>query len=138
MKGYGLSLKETLELHRKMWVDMNEALGGVEHLESDRNEFKKEWCKKHGYEKLKCYCFLCDYGLGHLPKSPYHVMCDFCPMDWSKAKDISSDEPASCCSNYKDIIFSSYYLSAPIEDVLAVPVRQSYLKKLEEENGINP
>ena len=111
-----LTREKSLELHRKMWSDMQRELGDNPTI-ADRTIFKMNWCEKwceeNGFVEVKNNCFLCDYA----------KTCKECPIDWSKAEDIVVDgEVASCTYSYKDVGF--YYTSAPIPLILAIPERE--------------
>lgn len=95
-----LTREQALKLHRQMWSDMQEELGDNPN-EIDRIHFKKDWvCSHFPEERIFNNCFLCEYirykKLG----------CDECPIKWN----------GDYCG--------TYYLRAPISELLALPERE--------------
>lgn len=118
-----LTKEQALELHYKMWRDMQKELGDNA-SPSDRKDYKAKWCRRwctesdFGYEEVYADCFLCEYTQGN---------CSICPIDWSAAKGIDNgDEEDYFCT---DIYTKSgkngyYYLFAPISIILEIPERK--------------
>ena len=96
-----LTREQALELHRRMWSDMQKELGDNP-KEIDRIHFKKDWvCSHFPEERILDNCFLCEYT------SFNELGCDSCPIKWHNDYD------------YCGI----YYLNAPISEILALPER---------------
>ena len=111
-----LTREKALELHRKMWSEMQMELGDNPTI-LERTIFKMNWCEKwceeNGFVEVENNCFLCDYA----------KTCKECPIDWSKAEDIVvKGEVVSCNNMYKND--GTYYTSAPISKILAIPERE--------------
>lgn len=97
-----LTKQRALELHRQMWTDMQAALGDTPERHQ-RVGFKEKWCKSHfPDEKIRNCCFLCDYTFGRSDS------CDKCPIVWL----------------YEQCVDNEYYCSAPISEILALPVKE--------------
>ena len=79
-----LTRERALELHRRMWTDMQEALGDNPSRIA-RCEYKENWIKKH-FPSYLVYndCFLCEYCCEHQFSSRYEFEYDFCecPIKW--------------------------------------------------------
>ena len=121
-----LTREEALKLHRQMWTDMQVKLGDCPD-EIERYTFKSKWCERwlreNGFPpetRIRAGCFLCEYA---------DIVCQNCPIDWSKADHISTrgKEYADCTDPY---IFpniscggESYYKVAHISEILALPER---------------
>jgi len=108
-----LTKEEAVRLFHEQWSDMQKELGDRPDSES-RVLFKAKWCEEHfPGEKITGDCFLCDY-VDQVDPS-YSLGCDPCPIAWPLDKD---GEP-SC------ILMP--FLSAPISEILALPVREVVL-----------
>lgn len=109
-----LTREEALKLHREMWTDMQNDLGDSPDG-YDREEYKCKWCLEHGFRYLHNRCFLCEYSYD---KSPW--FCHHCPVKWPT-------QDGKCISAYLEDgteLKSSYYLVAPISEILALPERK--------------
>lgn len=106
-----LTKERALELHRKMWGDMQRDLGDCP-SSLERIKYKENWCNCNGYAWILNDCFLCEYA------EKYNLPCDDCPIDWSSL----SDEPNNytCMAYYGDGFVQS---NAPISEILALPER---------------
>lgn len=83
--------------------------------------YKRQWLIKHGYDRVENSCFLCEFAgeaWWDSRGSSLLSSCDFCPVDWSSLAKWGY----RCFDKYmiggKDI-----YLSAPISEILALPVK---------------
>ena len=106
-----LTKEEAVRLFHEQWSDMQKELGDCPDPES-RVLFKAKWCEEHfPGENVGSYCFLCKYALqanhGRLFDS-----CYACPIAWPLDRH---GEP-NC--------YKMPYLSAPISEILALPVRE--------------
>lgn len=109
-----LTRERALELHRKMWTDMQTELGDNPSPIA-RFEFKRDWCKEHGFEDVDCSCFLCEYS------EQNGLWCGGeCLIDWSSLADDPSDF-TRCTDEYID--GGDIYKVAPISEILALPER---------------
>jgi len=109
-----LTRERALELHRKMWTDMQTKLGDTPSFR-DRNKFKRNWCKEHGFEDVDCSCFLCEYS------EQNGLWCGGeCLIDWSPLAD-DPNEFTRCTDEYID--GGEIYEVAPISEILALPER---------------
>lgn len=109
-----LTREEALKLHRQMWTDMQNDLGNDPDGEK-RVAYKAGWCRGHGFENLKNYCFLCEYAHD---KSTW--FCRHCPVKWPTRY-------RTCVSNFLEDgtkLGGDYYLVAPISKILALPERK--------------
>lgn len=86
-----LTKERALELHRKMWGDMQNKFGNNP-SEYERSEFKRCWIFEHSKdipEIRDCPyilndCFLCEFVWQKHPNSVTTYECkDLCPIDWS-------------------------------------------------------
>lgn len=126
-----LTREQALELHRKMWTDMQAKLGDYPNPH-ERNVFKTKWCerwlKENGYPpetRIRAHCFLCEYA--YFGYGCYG--CFDCPIDWSKADHISTRgyEDADCTDLYILLNlpcggdYYPYYKVAPISEILSLP-----------------
>ena len=103
-----LTREKALELHRKMWSDMQKDLGDTPNG-SQRVSYKREWCDTHfPKEDIENNCFLCEYN-----KSSERDDCKDCPIRWPY-----EDDYTTYCTNRK------YYYTAPISKILALPERE--------------
>ena len=103
-----LTREQALELHRQMWTDMQRDLGDTPNG-GQRVKYKIEWCDIHfPKERIENHCFLCEYN-----KSSELNGCKGCPIRWPY-----EDFDVSYCTNY------SYYYTAPISEILALPERK--------------
>lgn len=98
-----LTREWALELHRRMWTDMQKELGDKPQG-GERILFKEKWCEEHfPKSKIACNCFLCEYVFNN---SDY--TCKECPVVWPD----------------KDCHSELYYYSVPISEILALPERE--------------
>ncbi len=105
-----LTREEALGLFREMWSDMQEELGDCPSFD-EREEYKKDWCRKHGYYNVPFNCFLCAYGNNEDDDDG----CD-CPINWNfDGQNISGN---SCIDGTVDYTYS------PISEILALPERE--------------
>ncbi len=61
------SLNDIWRLCRKMWADIKD--------ESNIDDAKKEWLKKHGFSGVKAYCFFCTWAATHRNISNFCAVC---------------------------------------------------------------
>lgn len=109
-----LTREEALRLHRKMWTEMQEALGDCPSFQ-DRSEFKLDWCLDHTPECIpQNDCYLCEYV------SQISASCSSCPIDWSAGRHVY--DSYNCVDGGVD------YFSSPISDILALPERKEKKK----------
>lgn len=95
-----LTKEEAIFYHRQMWSDMQKELGDNPN-ETDRIHFKKDWvCSHFPEERIFNNCFLCEYT------SFKRLDCDKCPIKWN----------GDYCG--------TYYIRAPISELLALPERE--------------
>ena len=118
-----LTRGQALELHRKMWRDMQKKLGDNPSFIA-RLRFKDEWWEENGFVNVDTNCFLCEYSIQHKTDRRF---CS-CLIDW---KPLTG---TSYCMNGKDN--SSDYRDAPISKILELPEREACGSdnKSEEEN----
>ena len=104
-----LTKEQALELHRRMWSDMQNILGDCPHSD-EREDYKSEWCRDcFPNEYISSYCFLCEYD-----DQFNDSFCRHCPIDWSNGGE---DEDSCIRGNFT-------YDMSPISDILALPVRE--------------
>lgn len=97
-----LTRTEALDLHRWMWMDMQEKLGDKP-VSGERVRFKEKWCEEHfPNDEINNDCFLCEYAFNN------GQGCSKCPIIW----------PTDAC--YED----KYYYRVPISVILALPERE--------------
>jgi len=95
-----LTREQALELHRRMWSDMQKTIGDNP-MPGKRVCFKENWIKEHFPNAVICNdCFLCEY-VGN-----EDLGCRRCPIEW----------PNGYCGNY--------YLTKSISEILALPERE--------------
>ena len=103
---------EILCLHKWMWSDMQGKLGDNPGV-IERIEFKQHWCEEH-HVFIRHDCFLCE----HARENRYFLPnCTKCLVVW----------PCSICYSNQDGKIpegDSYYLNAPISDILDLPTRE--------------
>ena len=103
---------EILCLHKWMWTDMQKELGDKP-IFYKRIKFKQDWCEKH-HTWLRHNCFLCE----HAGEDRFHcAVCTNCLVVW----------PDGICYSNQDGEIpegDSYYLNAPISDILNLPTRE--------------
>jgi len=106
---------EILCLHKWMWSDMQKELGDNPGAK-ERIEFKSDWCEEHRV-LIRHNCFLCE----HAGEDRFYcAVCKNCLVVWPDG---------SCYSNQDGTIpeeyyANSYYLNAPISDILDLPTRE--------------
>ena len=105
--------EKALELHRKMWSDMQRDLGDCPSY-FERIEYKGNWCNRNGYAGILNDCFLCEYSQESI------IPCDDCLIDWSSL----SNEPNNytCMAHYDETGY--IHSCAPISEILALPERK--------------
>lgn len=97
-----LTREKALNLHRRMWMDIQKVLGDNP-IPAKRVQFKEKWCMEHfPKDQIRNNCFLCEYTLGN------GRGCSKCPIIW----------PTDAC--YED----RYYYRVPISEILALPERE--------------
>ena len=109
-----LTREEAVRLFHEQWSDMQKDLGDNPDVEA-REAYKAYWCRKHGFNNTKNYCFLCEYSHD---KSPW--FCHHCPVKWPT-------QDGKCISAYLEDdtrLKHGYYLTAPISEILALPERE--------------
>ena len=109
-----LTRERALELHRKMWTDMQIKLGDTPSSKK-RNKFKRKWCNEHGFEYVYCSCFLCEYS-----EQTGSWCASECLIDWSSLA-CDPSEYSMCTDEYKG--GGTIYCVAPISEILALPER---------------
>lgn len=109
-----LTREDAIRLHRQMWTDMRNELGDDPSGEA-REGYKICWCRKHGFENIKCDCFLCEYSFGKSPSS-----CHYCPVKWPTWDRTCCD----CILEDGTKLKGDYYRVAPISEILALPGRE--------------
>ena len=103
---------EILCMHKWMWTDMQKELGNNPGPK-ERMEFKFDWCYKHRV-LIKHNCFLCEHAR---EGSIFCINCTKCLVVW----------PDGVCNSNQDGTIpesDSYYLNAPISDILNLPTRE--------------
>lgn len=106
---------EILCLHKWMWSDMQKELGDNPSTD-ERKGYKYRWCKEHDIP-IWNNCFLCENAGEKRFGNPNCSRClvlwpdDFCCYDRNSG---SRDEYNA----------NSYYLNAPISDILNLPTRE--------------
>ena len=92
-----LTREQALALHREMWTDMLNTLGETP-TQRQRAEFKRNWCKSHGYSPVEHSCFLCELVIfkdERYCQTGTGCDCVRCPIVWTK-----NDWKYSCpCEN---------------------------------------
>ena len=104
---------EILCMHKWMWSDMQLKLGDKPGS-VERIKFKQGWCEEH-HVWIRHNCFLCEHAReGGRYFSPH---CTNCLVVWPDG---------NCYSNQDGTIpeSDSYYLNAPISDILNLPTRE--------------
>lgn len=115
-----LTREEALRLHREMWTAMQKTLGDDPEPRF-REEFKRDWMCKHGYDGVANDCFLCEYSFDGIL-----THCSDCPIDW-KNLCASLDDPefGYCYADYSEYYYDTQiYLYAPISEILGLPERR--------------
>lgn len=110
-----LTRERALELHRKMWTDMQIKLGDSPSY-SSRLRFRQDWCREHGFEDVDCSCFLCEYS-----EQTGSWCAGECLIDWSSLAD-DPNEYIRCTDGYKNG-HGAIYEVALISEILALPER---------------
>ena len=100
---------EAVRLHKEMWTAMQNELGDCPDADQ-RTFFKFNYLLKRGYVNeagLTNNCFLCEYVF-----TKFNGSCRGCPVKW----------PITNCwtKNENNV---SYFLTAPISEILALPLR---------------
>lgn len=109
-----LTRERALELHRRMWADMQQELGDNPNF-LERERYKRLWCQEHfPNEGIRDYCFLCEYAYN---KSDGEFFCRYCPIKWD------------CVYCFEGSSIKKSYRYIPISELLALPERE-----LREEN----
>lgn len=103
---------EILCMHKWMWSDMQHKLGDKPGS-VERIKFKQGWCGEH-HVYIRNNCFLCE----HAREGQYFLpVCTNCLVVW----------PCGICYSNQDgtiLEGDSYYLSAPISDILNLPTKE--------------
>ena len=99
-----LTREKALELHRKMWTDMQRKLGDTPSI-TKRADFKRRWCDNYAYTPINS-CYLCEYV------AQEGADCGSCPIDWGKSRG------TRCVNGDVD------YRYSPISEILALPERE--------------
>lgn len=122
-----LTREKALELHRQMWMEMQEKLGDCPSAK-DRDKFKANWCAEHfPNHSILNDCFLCDYVHHDFAATTYCLTR--CPIDWESLKKYSY-QTTDCCAVYKeydgddDDEENEIHYTAPISEILALPERE--------------
>ncbi len=121
-----LTREKALELHRKMWTDMQKELGNRPRW-IERLNFKDDWCAEHfPDEHIMHSCFLCEYA-HQFAKGDWSKDCSKCPIIWPfelSDEYSSDDDDAPCEGNYiGDTTYGYKYI--PISKLLALPERET-------------
>lgn len=111
-----LTRERALELHRRMWTDMQKDLGDNPTYEQ-RYNYKTRWLRTNfPYDCVEHNCFLCEYA-----KVDYAECEDYCPIEW----------PAGRCEDgswYDEELdewdYSDNWTHMPISRLLALPERE--------------
>ena len=118
-----MSEEMAARLHRMMWSDMQREFG--DNICSGRPSYKEEWLAKHfPGEHFMHNCFLCEYvtqQTGNVPLLGSNE-CKTCPIKW----------PGDNCS-LSERVGGVNYLMSPISEILALPARNGYLARLDDE-----
>lgn len=111
-----LTREKALELHRKMWTDMQRELGDCP-TACQRVIYKERWCENYGYKGICNDCFLCEYTAG------LDISCDDCPIDWGS---LSTNEDETICMGRYDGFGGIGFIhsTALISEILALPERK--------------
>ena len=111
-----LTREQALELHRRMWTDMQKDLGDNPTYEQ-RYTYKARWLRTNfPHDCVACNCFLCEYA-----KVPYEECEDYCPIEWpaGRCEDGSWYDEESAKWDYSD-----NWTHMPISRLLALPERK--------------
>lgn len=104
-----LTRERALELHRRMWTDMQRDLGNNP-SSLERERYKHQWCQKHfPDENIRDYCFLCEYTFR---KSEGIFVCRICPIKWD------------CNYCFEGDSIRKSYRNIPISELLTLPERK--------------
>ena len=107
-----LTRERALELHRRMWGDMQKELGDNP-PKYDRYYFKRQWCEENfPNESILSECFLCEYVR---QISPMALRCYKCPIKWG------NNNAKFNCQGYGD---NADYRYDSISKILALPERK--------------
>lgn len=112
-----LTRDEAIELHRKMWQDMQTELGDNPSYH-ERVSFKKKWVKEHfPNEYVNSNCFLCEYAQSVVADS--FTRCRACPIEWNF-------KLLPTCQPYDLAFYGNKvdYRYSPISVILALPERE--------------
>lgn len=106
---------EILCLHKWMWTDMQQKLGNNPGPK-ERMDFKFDWCEEH-HVLIRHNCFLCE----HAGEDRFHCTnCTNCLVMWPDY--ICYDNQSGGIP--EEYYANSYYLNAPISDILNLPTRE--------------
>lgn len=106
-----LTRERALELHRRMWTDMQQELGDNPTI-LERERYKRTWCQEHFPDEcIRDYCFLCEYAHNKY-KSDGGFSCRYCPIEWDCAYCFEGDS------------IKKSYRNMPISELLALPERR--------------
>lgn len=113
-----LTREEAIELHRKMWQDMQAELGDEPNW-CERLDFKRKWVEEHfPNEHVTSNCFLCEYAI-NVSEDRGDNRCDSCPIAWN-----SSLHPTCTPSIWSGIGTVIDYRFSPISVILSLPERE--------------
>lgn len=114
-----LTREEAIELHKKMWKDMQSELGDNPGAE-DRTKFKIKWVEDHfPNERVNSHCFLCEYAESVVEDS--FTRCRACPIAWNSYL-LPECRPGDW-QVARGAIAVDYRFS-PISTILALPERE--------------
>lgn len=103
-----LTRERALELHRRMWTDMQQELGDNPTI-LKRERYKRTWCQEYfPDESIRDYCFLCEYAYN---KSDGGFPCRHCPIKWD------------CTYCFEGVSIKKSYRNISISELLALPER---------------
>lgn len=113
-----LTREEAIELHRKMWADMQAELGDNPKW-TERLDFKKKWVEEHfPNEHVNSNCFLCEYTVS-VSYDDLLSRCDNCPIAWN-----SHIHPTCTPSIWSGTGTVIDYRYSPISAILVLPERE--------------
>lgn len=103
-----LTRERALELHRKMWTNMQRDLGNDPSV-LQREKYKRQFCEKYfPKQNIRDNCFLCEYVE---TIAPNFIDCKYCPIKWDYNYCF---EGGGMKKSYRNI---------PISELLALPER---------------
>lgn len=115
-----LTREKALELHYQMWSDMQNDLGDDPGA-NEREVYKSKWIGEHfPGQKVAFDCFLCEYTHKSILSND---ACVNCPIEWKSLSEEDYENGGRCFFSYKNTEWS-IYLTAPISEILALPVKE--------------